>query len=66
MTHTNARLTDRLIKPADAAHALGISRTSLWRLQRAGDLRPVHPTPNSTRFRESDIAAMVAGKQVAA
>jgi predicted DNA-binding transcriptional regulator AlpA len=59
-------MTDRLITRAEAAQALGISTTSLWRLQRVGALRPVHPTTRSTRFRESDVAAMVAGKQVAA
>jgi excisionase family DNA binding protein len=50
---------DGLIRDLDAADALGLGRSTLWRLVAAGKLHPVK-IGGATRFRISDIRALLA------
>jgi len=54
--------TGRLL-PWRAVRALtGVSRTTIWRLRKAGDFpRPVEVSPGRVAWREDDIAAWKAG-----
>jgi predicted DNA-binding transcriptional regulator AlpA len=42
-----------------AARYLGVSRTSLWRMARAGIFKRIEILPGSTRFRRKDLEAFV-------
>jgi excisionase family DNA binding protein len=46
--------TTALLKVADVAERLGLSRTSIYRLIYAGDLKPVK-IGRSIRFRPADV-----------
>lgn len=48
-----------LLRMADAAEWLGVSRATLWRMIRAGRVEKVEILPNSFRVRRADIEAVV-------
>ena len=51
----------RIIRPAQAARLLGISRPTLYRWEASGRLAPrVRLGPNTTGWREEDLAAFIA------
>ena len=52
--------TDRVIltDTAGAAHAISVSRTSIWRMAKSGILRRVEIMPGLFRFRVSDLEAL--------
>lgn len=53
-----ARLEDRLLPWRSVKDLTGLSRTTAWRLQKAGDFpRPLVISPGRVGWRESDIAA---------
>lgn len=52
---------DRLVTPREAAHLLGISITTLYKFCRQDKLTPVKHGPRCTRFRMSEIQALIAG-----
>jgi predicted DNA-binding transcriptional regulator AlpA len=51
----------RIVRPAQAARLLGISRATLYRWERSGRLAPrVILGPNTSGWREEDLAAFIA------
>lgn len=51
----------RILRPAQAAHLLGISRATLYRWEKAGRLAPrVILGPGTSGWREEDLAAFIA------
>ena len=49
-------MTDRILRPRDVCRVIGLSRTTLWRWQRAGDFpRPVRLGRNSIGWRASTV-----------
>lgn len=51
----------RILRPAQAARLLGISRATLYRWEHAGRLAPrVILGPNTSGWREEDLAAFIA------
>lgn len=54
-------LLSRIIRPAQAARLLGISRATLYRWEASGRLAPrVILGPNTSGWREEDLAAFIA------
>lgn len=58
--NNNAPLSheDVLLSSAQVERLLGLSRTSVWRLTRRGDLVPVY-IDAALRFRRSDVLALM-------
>lgn len=51
----------RILRPAQAARQLGISRATLYRWERAGRLAPrIILGPGTSGWREEDLAAFIA------
>lgn len=51
----------RIVRPAQAARLLGISRATLYRWEASGRLAPrVILGPNTSGWREEDLAAFIA------
>lgn len=51
----------RIVRPAQAARLLGISRATLYRWESSGRLAPrVILGPNTSGWREEDLAAFIA------
>ena len=50
------RMADRILRPKAVCERLGISRTTLWRKQKDGDMPPpVRLGPNSIGWKESTV-----------
>jgi len=47
-----------------AAKFIGVSRATLWRICRTGQLQKIEILPGSFRIRRSDIEAFAAGRKV--
>ena len=63
-----APVADRLLHPDEAKHILGsrsVTNHVLHRLARAGKLHAVRLGARTIRFRESEVLALVAGKEAA-
>jgi excisionase family DNA binding protein len=60
----SAAVLPALLSADEAASWLGLSRSSVFRLVRQGDLRAVRPL-RELRFRQADLAAFVAGLEPA-
>lgn len=54
---------DRLVNAREATHLLGISNTTLYKFCREGKLNPVKFSRRCTRFRVSDIQALICANQ---
>lgn len=52
-------MTDRIVRKGEAARILGVSPTSLWRIESQGLLRAVSILPSVSGFRESEIQAFI-------
>ena len=57
---------DYILRKTRTAAVLGISATSLWRLESAGLLKPVEIIPGVAGFRASDVKAFIASRPPAA
>jgi excisionase family DNA binding protein len=55
-------MTDRLIGIRDAAHRLGISPRTLYRMEDRGEIERVVVTGRRFGYRESDVDDIVAGR----
>ena len=55
-----AFLPERVLDAREVAELLGVSRRTVTRLIRRGDLQPVRIGARSTRFRSSDIEELIA------
>ena len=53
---------ERLLRASQVVQMLATSRTTLWRLAKAGKLQPV-PIGDSTKFRESEVRALMESKK---
>jgi prophage regulatory protein len=50
-------LSDRIVRPAEVAEALGVSKVTLWRMRRRGDLpAPLRISANAVGWRESTVS----------
>lgn len=66
MSDTPAERIDRWLGPSDVARAVGLSRSTIYRLRKAGTFPPgVELAPGRVRWRASDVARWQA-EQVAA
>ena len=64
VTHTKEEEKARLITLTEAGKRLGYSRTTIWRLVKAGTLPVVNPTGSgNNRVRLSDVIAIANGKE---
>lgn len=52
-------MVDRIVRKGEAARILGLSPTSLWRLERTGALVPVRVMPGVSGYRESILQAFI-------
>lgn len=50
---------EKLISSNKVAEMLGVSRVTVWRLERAGDLKAVRLGKRLVRYRVSDVEALV-------
>lgn len=50
-----------LVQDKIGAAALGVSRSTFWKLVAAGKFQPVRLTPKTTRFRADEIIAVIEG-----
>ena len=53
---------ERLLRASQVVQMLATSRTTLWRLAKAGKLQPVL-IGDSTKFRESEVRALMEAKK---
>jgi len=52
---------DRILRPRELSHYIGLSLATLWRLRRAGSLpEPIRLSPNCVGWRTSVIDAWLA------
>lgn len=56
-------MVDRIVRKSEAARLLGVSPTSLWRIEREGLLRAVSVLPGLAGFRESELQAFVESRE---
>jgi len=56
-------MVDRIVRKSEAARLLGVSLTSLWRLEREGSLRAVSVLPGLAGFKESELQAFVESRE---
>ncbi len=58
---------DRLLRRREVERITGMSRSSIYRLMQQGDFpRPVKVSSTAVRWKESDIAAWIESRPVAA
>lgn len=57
---------ERFLRPKEVQHVTSLSRTSLWRASRRGELVPVRLSPGRVGYAESAVRAWVASKLQAA
>jgi excisionase family DNA binding protein len=53
----------RLLKPAEVAQALGVSRRTVWDLLERGDLPRIKIAKRATRIAEADLDAFIASRR---
>lgn len=58
-----SRMVDRIVRKSEAARLLGVSLTSLWRLETLGLIRAVSVLPGLAGFRESELQAFVESRE---
>lgn len=56
-------MVDRIVKKSEAARLLGVSLTSLWRIETLGLIRSVSVLPGLAGFRESELQAFVESRE---
>lgn len=56
-------MVDRIVRKSEAARLLGVSLTSLWRLETLGLIRAVSVLPGLAGFRESELQAFVESRE---
>jgi len=57
---------DRIVREAETLQRTGLSRTTRWRLAKAGKFpKPVSITDSAIGWRESEIEAWIAARQAA-
>lgn len=54
-SHDNAEQQPLLMTMTAAAHFLGVSRVTMWRMVKEGVLQPVEITPRVFRIRRQDV-----------
>jgi predicted DNA-binding transcriptional regulator AlpA len=52
----------QIIRPANAAKWLGVSKATFWRIVQRGDLQTVKISNNATGVRLSDLEAYIAAR----
>jgi len=58
--------TDRLLRRNEVVEMVGLSRPTLWRLEKLGRFpHRLQVGPNSVRWRESDILAWIKSRPIA-
>ncbi len=56
--------TRLLVTQKSTAELLSVSRVTIWRMKRAGQLNPVEILPGTWRYRYSEIAEIARGLEV--
>lgn len=55
---------DQIIRPSNLPHATGLSRTTCWRLERAGDFpKRIKLSAGAVGYRRSDIETWLANRE---
>ena len=56
---------NKIIRPARLANLLGLSRATLWRMEKRGELPPkIALSPGVTGWRESDISEWLEARKI--
>lgn len=64
MDNNTRPATDRLLRIPEVLHLTGLSRTTVWRMEKAGLFpRRVKLSTNTVAYRESAIQAFIAARE---
>jgi excisionase family DNA binding protein len=56
---TETPVSELLLRPRDAAKALGLSERTLWELTRQGRIKAIKPTDRAVRYAVADLERFV-------
>ena len=64
MNTQRVEVDDRIVRPAEVCHILGVSRATLWRITQRGELeRPMKISRGAVGWRLNTIKAFIAQRE---